>query len=85
MSDLIIDVTQEDIDEGEPMSPFDCPIALAVRRKTRRKHVAVALGRKHIECGHKLLALDIDALKFGWAFDLGKPVKPQRFVFKAIL
>ncbi len=38
---MIIEVKQEDIDEGEQMSPCYCFLALAIRRTTGKKMVSV--------------------------------------------
>ena len=41
---MIINVTQEDIDNGKHAKGDQCPVALAIKRQTRATDVAVAIG-----------------------------------------
>lgn len=46
MKTITVHVTQADIDAGKPWNPCECPVALAVKRATRRQRVEVReMGR----------------------------------------
>lgn len=44
-----IDVTQDDIDHGEPLAPCECPVALALRRIFPGAAVAVIVGEMAVD------------------------------------
>ena len=76
---ITVNVTQEDIDEGQERECESCPIALAVRRLLNcgvTVHEAICLfGAKHGVC-----ALADEPFAFVKAFDAGLPVKPFSFI-----
>jgi hypothetical protein len=78
---ILIDVTQQHIDDGEPGHPWSCPIALALDAaglrspwvQITRWGIASAVGPD------PRAPLSRRAAKFVDAFDAGQPVKPTRF------
>jgi len=85
--DIIVDVTQEDIYNGEKESAEKCPIALALNRQIPNAMVMVC------ECNdsfidiylgdwHKTWKSSKAVLKFVDNFDEGKLVKPHRFYLR---
>lgn len=85
--EIIVDVTQEDIDRGKPNDAEHCPIARALRRETKGDWVVGVGGLATDYSGDVTLWVDYRA---AWAagfvrrFDAGKPVQPRRFVFKKV-
>jgi len=82
---LIVDVTQDDIDNGVPEDEHHCPIAMAVRRKVPTTEcVTVDVGQlllvlqEHRE-QHFEADLPISAMKFVKNFDDGSSVHPFKF------
>jgi hypothetical protein len=74
---MIIEVTQQDIDNGVQCSSVRCPIALAAQRQIGCRWVSV--GPNHLDTGHKRVPLPANARAFEYAFDLGDPVQPFSF------
>lgn len=73
---MLIEITQNDIDQGEPGSHFYCPIALACHR----------LGYRNVIVSNKLQLTPGDyrilpetALMFICRFDCAMPVHPFSF------
>lgn len=88
MSKVIINVTQEHIDQGLPTSPWYCPIALATKRAIKNtdpnlSSVAVVGSKKiylHYYNGKSIIAFTASNLiEFIRDFDNGRPVKPFDF------
>lgn len=82
-----IRVTEADICNGERLSSSGCPIALAVKRRLRRKIVSVSVGYADVVVGLRenpraIYPLPADALEFANAFDDGKDVTPFDFDLK---
>jgi hypothetical protein len=79
-----ISVTQEDIDQGVPRSPFLCPIALAVRRELDLENAAwlavlVNISQSCLELrvpDFKRVDLPPEALEFIMDFDIHIKVDP---------
>lgn len=81
-SNIIVDVTQEDIDKGVPGSPERCPIALALKKQNICATVNV--NNKGIVDGGrgewmKHWKLSTRARLFTKRFDKDMKVKPSRF------
>lgn len=74
-----IDVTQEDIERGMKMSCTQCPIALAVKRRTGLKD-NVFVGPEEVYINDARYALPGKATTFVENFDRAQDVKPQKFV-----
>lgn len=74
---LTVEVTQEDIDQGECGVPTNCPIARAIRRVT--KHEYVSVGSWSAGVGPLIVNLPYDAIRFVEEFDSRHTVKPFRF------
>jgi len=78
---LQIDVTQDDIDFGEPHKPCDCPIALAIDRQWPGSlpYVnadGISLTIDGVEYDYYMPDI---AVSFMDAFDDGDPVRPFSF------
>ena len=75
---MMIEVTQEDIDEGIIGSPRRCPVARAITRKLGSPaHVGIEVWWKEdTEVFHPLSKR---LYKFVSDIDLKRPVKPSRF------
>jgi hypothetical protein len=72
-----IEVTREDIDNGLPGEPRDCPVAFAIRRATKNRLVFVSNYKAHI--GDGIAYLPDAATEFIQSFDLDEPVEPFAF------
>lgn len=78
-----IEVTQKDIDNGVQGECELCPIARAVKRETKRKHVRIS--REHVEIwrnksnGSNFYELPKKAQTFVRRFDRQESVKPFSF------
>jgi len=82
MKQIKIKVTQADIDKGWPCNSCECAISQAARREhPEAKDVKTGFTYFHIDDKH--FEISKSAQRFINAFDLGKPVKPQNFIFKA--
>jgi hypothetical protein len=76
---MLIKITQQDIDRGDPGNALSCPIALAIKRDFPGEKVKVASSR--IEIGDVVLVLNVNSSSikvydFIEAFDMGLPVAP---------
>lgn len=65
-------VTAEDIAKGKKWHVGKCPIARAIRRRTKRR---VKVSALNIEVGKKLYRTPDEAYWFMARFDMGKKVK----------
>jgi hypothetical protein len=76
---MLINVTQDDIDKGEPCRAFCCPIALAIERQTKALPESVVVYRQ-ITIGSKfIMDSPPEVLNFIDKFDDGKNVEPFSF------
>lgn len=76
-----VDVTAEDIAQGEPRKCVKCPIALALRRTLEQSLVGVG-GHDAVMVGkHGVTSVELPsmAVRFIADFDDGKPVQPFSF------
>jgi hypothetical protein len=80
MRTITVNVTQEDIDAGEPGHACGCPLALAIARATDCK-VFIVAGIWTSTSGHRG-PLPESAHRWYWAFDQGKPVSPFSFTIE---
>ena len=78
-----IDVTQEDINCGLRGGSYSCPIALAVKRATKRDKVAVGLRDICVSYGI-YTPLPLEAQRFVRDFDRHAIVKPFTFVINLL-
>ncbi len=79
-SDMIIEVTQEDIDNGLSKNNCDCPIALAAKRKSKLDYVSVTPHFVRLgSFGGKCFDLPAIARQFIRDFDAQKKVGPFSF------
>lgn len=80
---MIVEVTQEDIDNGSPANAGHCPIALAVKRATGARDVVVSVERSgeiYVHNDKTTVYRHTKASgKFVTKFDEDKPVKPFKF------
>lgn len=80
---LIIDVTQEDIDEGKRFEPCGCPVALAVQKKIPERRVIVYSHKIQIGEDEIFVELPPSAKEFICKFDKKSndksPVSPFSF------
>lgn len=75
---MTITVSQDDIEQGQPLKGLSCPIALAIKRATGLEYVGVGVR----QYWYKDLAggvLPPEVTEFVKAFDSGKPVEPFTF------
>lgn len=82
MPRVLIRVTQEDIDDGEPYVPSRCPVALAWVREygghaSIRGHHGRFTDKTNWHTG--LIRLPAQAVEFIQTFDVGKEVGPIEF------
>jgi hypothetical protein len=77
---LVLIVRQDHINRGQILSSTNCPIALAAIEAGYRD---VAMGSRLYE-GRLRLWFCPEALEFASAFDKGRPVYPDRFVFTRV-
>lgn len=71
---MFIIIKETDIVEGVPSSEFYCPIARAIRRRTKSEDVRVDCTTYTVNGKQKPLSLS--AYTFVARFDAGKSVKP---------
>lgn len=78
---MTIDVTAQDIDRGCKLSPYHCPLALAVSRALSGRRIAItACVRVYSGFSTSVaLALPETARNFRRRFDQGDPVEPFSF------
>ena len=72
-----IEITQDDIDNGERGRTDRCPIALALRRVPGAERTSA--GRISCTINNKVYRMSAAAQRFVVAFDHDKPVRPMRF------
>lgn len=79
---LVINVTDENIQDGCPSSVHQCPIALAVAEKLdiNSESVTVDKGAVFIEGYYECYDLSKKAKEFVRSFDRKQPVKSTKFV-----
>lgn len=77
MRTVTIEVTEEDIKNGKPMSSCLCPLALAISRCAQVPRVFVFCRQFEINW-HKS-DLPSSAWHFYYDFDAGRKVKPFKF------
>jgi hypothetical protein len=84
MKKITIDVTQDDIKEGEKASAEFCPIACAVRRLFPDSYIRVddllEVGPDDSDKDSEYYDLPESALEFIHNFDIGRHVEPFSFV-----
>ena len=76
-----IQVTPEDIKNGKPGCGNECPLALAINRKSGRK-AYVGVGAVYFDgdgVDTPTYWLPYEAVKFLWDFDRNRPVEPGAF------
>lgn len=76
-----LNISQDDIDKGEPMDKCNCPIARAIYALTGR--VAWVDGESAF-VGDQCATLPPRARRFVMLFDNGKPVKPVKIVLSFV-
>ncbi len=76
-----IDLTQDEIDRGNPRSYTTCPVALAMRRclKLGTPGILVGIRPGIIGLADGGYEMPKEVADFVRAFDAGKPVKPITF------
>ena len=79
-----VQVTHEDINLGEPLCSWNCPIARAIKRAGCKEvqvsdRIRFRLKGEYVQVD---LKLNEEAMEFVKAFDAGKPVKPFEFEFE---
>ncbi len=75
---IIINVTQEDIDQGQPHKSRTCPVALAIQRATNIENIEVG----HIGCAiliKRYITFPDGVQNFIQKFDNKLPVDPFSF------
>jgi hypothetical protein len=77
-----IQVTEDDIEQGVPFDPCRCPVALAIKRATRRRHIIV--GESALEIGRLRYHTPHELRRFIEGFDLGRTVSPFSFDIKGL-
>ncbi len=84
MKRIMIDVTQEDIEQGSRGSPYYCPLAYAFCRQFPGREVGVFWDFVILDDpkdGRQKIHITRTAQKFIGRFDANIPVKPVRFQF----
>ena len=74
---MLIEVTQEDIDNGEKLSETNCAVALAINSCMGIEWAFV--GAKTVDLGFDKIELPIEVQHFIENFDNDFPVKPFSF------
>ena len=75
-----IEVTQEDIDNGEPGGIYSCPIAESLKREFGSSICVV--GQKTCTVGSATIWLSDNVTRFINDFDNGEPVQPFSFLLE---
>ena len=80
-----VDVTREDIENGERRSPSSCPISLAIGRRRNVDHVKTEWDGMSVTRGKRQTWYRVPrkARSFIEDFDDGKTVDPARFEFRS--
>ena len=77
---MLIQVTQEDIDEGERGHCYYCPVALAIGRTLNRRNFIYVGGQGIRDVAKWVIeTLPPGVLDFVCKFDNGEPVSPFSF------
>lgn len=81
---LTIEVTQDDIDKGNRVSPVSCPIALAVKRQYRSRWLhsppnSVSVSQRGVTIDSQDYSIPKEARFFISDFDCDHDVKPFTF------
>jgi hypothetical protein len=76
---LAVDLTEDDISRGVPLSCDHCPIALALRRITGDKWTVDGIRARRAGKDGDSFSLPVPAVTFAGNFDHGLPVKPFSF------
>lgn len=86
MTTLTVDVTQDDIDNGEPVNGNHCAVALALIRATGDPYVScgIATASWYVGGDVKYVCLPTKATDFIDAFDEGEPVEPFSFEVEVV-
>ena len=79
---MIIKVLKEDIRKGKRQNAQYCPIARAIKRKTKRGDVMV--DSRRVMFGWMTFEMPVRAENFIMNFDAGKPVKPFQFELEVL-
>lgn len=85
--ETLINVTQEDIDNGEPLNSLHCPIARALYRTFSPSDYYFRVGFGNVRIyspitdDNVLVRLPDECRKFIQAFDLRQPTSPFSFQF----
>lgn len=79
-----ITVTKKDIENGFPASCSSCPIALAIRRATRKNILVGSSEIGHPAIGFKDIKLPKKVRLFIERFDQDIPVKPFSFTLDTL-
>lgn len=74
-----VDVTQDDIDKGRPLSHMSCPIAHALNRRLGTHDGRWAVGGVHANNTFAEIRLPIDAYRWLVDYDSGYDVEPFSF------
>ena len=80
--EITIDVTQDDIDNGEKAACHFCPIALALNRMTGMSSIigSTKIHIGEIGQGGATCYTSPEMREFVWKFDTDRGVKPTSFV-----
>lgn len=81
---VTIEITQEDIDNGRPINPVFCPVALAFRRMGYDSISVGGLGfASFLDKGGSVVYLNggVAAIDFIRKFDRGERVQPVTLAF----
>lgn len=65
---IVVDVTQEHIDQGKRSSCEECPIALAIK-EVNPKYIDVKVELEHVVCGGVTYKLPYLASQFVYSYD----------------
>lgn len=79
MKTIRVRVTKKDIERGEPMDCYLCPLARALRRYGFKKAV---VGPDSVWLGAREVLMPKAACTFTERFDEGKPVEPFSFTLR---
>lgn len=82
---LTVEVTEQDIKQGNPGKEKSCAIALAMRRAVGSKRITVDMSaRVRDDADHTVATYGLTdrAFRFMKRFDKGEPVSPTRFRFR---
>lgn len=72
-------VTKKDIEQGRKSAICLCPVALALKRRTKKVWMVYGHGLKEAGTFRPSMLLPPEACRFVDDFDAGNPVKPFSF------